>query len=256
MRHVYPAIFAVTVVFVAIQLSGSAFAQSGSVVVTDFVSSPNQKNSEQLPKGWALKVWQGRADVRLIQDGSEHAKVLRMRSDKASVSIYRKVKLDPRKFPVLSWKWKVTKLPDGADARYVESDDQAAGVYVVFPRFPSFFNSQFIGYVWETNVPEGTILRSRKNPMVHYIVIRSGMDNLNKWIIENRNIMDDYRRVFGSAAPRVGGIALMIDTDDTLSVAESFFANVVFKGDASRTSMAEEYNRFAKAADSTAWIYE
>ena len=240
MKYIRLPIIAVMATLMATQLLGSASAQKEKVVVTDFTLSPAQENSRQLPKGWALKVWHGKADVRLIWDQNRDGKVLRMRSEKASVSIHREVKLDLKKFPVLSWKWKVTKLPEGADARNVESDDQAAGVYVVFPRFPSLINSQLIGYVWETSAPEGTILRSRKNPMVHYIVIKSGIDNLGKWITEKRNVMDDYRRVFGSEAPKVGGIALMIDTDDTLSDAESYFAKVEFKGDALRVSATED----------------
>ena len=256
MKYIPAATFAVLATFVATNLPNPVFAQKERVVVSDFALNPAQKNSIQLPKGWALKVWHGRADIRLIQDENKHSGVLRLRSEKASVSIYREVKLDLEKFPVLSWKWKVTKLPEGADARKLDADDQAAGVYVVFPRFPSFINSQFIGYVWETSVPEGTILRSRKNPMVHYIVVRSGVDDLDKWITERRNVMEDYRRVFGTGAPKVGGIALMIDTDDTHSDAESYFANVEFKGQASRVSVAEQYDRFAKATDSTAWVYE
>ena len=256
MKYIHPAIFAVLAIFMAAQLPGSVYAQQKIIVVTDFALNPAQNNSDQLPKGWALKVWHGKADVRLIRDNNRHAKVLRMRSEKASVSIYREVKLDLKKFPVLSWKWKVTKLPKGADARNVESDDQAAGIYVVFPRFPSFLNSRLIGYVWDTSAPEGSILRSRRNPMVHYIVVRSGMDNLGRWITEKRNVMNDYFRVFGSEAPDVGGIALMIDTDDTLSDAESYFAKVEFKGDVSRVSSAEQYDRFAKVVGSTAWVYE
>ena len=166
------------------------------------------------------------------------------------------MKLDLNKFPVLSWKWKVTKLPAGADARNVESDDQAAGIYVVFPRFPSFINSQLIGYVWETSAPVGSILKSRKNPLVHYIVVRSGMDDLDKWITEKRNVMDDYRRVFGSEAPKVGGIALMIDTDDTLSDAESYFARVEFNGRPSKVSTDDGYDRLARVIDSTNRAYE
>ncbi len=54
------------------------------------------------------------------------------------------------------------------------------------PGSPSFFNSRLVGYVWETNAPVGTILRSRKNPMVHYIVVRSGVGNLDQWITEKR----------------------------------------------------------------------
>ena len=256
MKYIHPAICAALVIIAATQLPGPAYAQQKKMVVTDFALNSVEENSDQLPKGWALKVWHGKADIRLIRDENRHAKVLRMRSEKASVSIYREMKLDLKKFPVLSWKWKVTKLPAGADARNVESDDQAAGIYVVFPRFPSFLNSRLIGYVWDTSAPEGSILRSRRNPMVHYIVVRSGMDNLGRWITEKRNVMDDYFRVFGSEAPDVGGIALMIDTDDTLSDAESYFAKVEFKGDVSRVSAAEQYDRFAKVVGSTTWVYE
>ncbi len=238
MRQFQTAIFAVLVPFVAMQQPCPASAQKDKVVVTDFAESSGATDSKQIPKDWVLKVWSGTPDIKLIQDKNHDEKVLRMRSEKASVSIHREMKLDLKKFPVLSWKWKVTKLPDGADARSSESDDQAAGVYVVFPRFPSFINSQFIGYVWETNAPQGTILRSRKNPMVHYIVVRSGMDHLDKWITEKRNVMDDYRSVFGAEAPVVGGIALMIDTDDTLSDAESYIAQVEFEGDAAGVSVA------------------
>ena len=256
MRYTHTAGFAVLAIFLAAQLPTPALAQNENIVVTDFAVSPAQKDFKQLPKGWALKVWHGRADVRLIKDENRDVKVLRMRSEKASVSIYREVKLDLNKFPVLSWKWKVTKLPAGADARNVESDDQAAGIYVVFPRFPSFINSQLIGYVWETSAPVGSILKSRKNPMVHYIVVRSGMDDLDKWITEKRNVMDDYRRVFGSEAPKVGGIALMIDTDDTLSDAESYFARVEFNGRPSKVSTDDGYDRLARVIDSTNRAYE
>ena len=256
MRYTHTAGFAVLAIFLAAQLPTPALAQNENIVVTDFAVSPAQKDIKQLPKGWALKVWHGRADVRLIKDENRDVKVLRMRSEKASVSIYREVKLDLNKFPVLSWKWKVTKLPAGADARNVESDDQAAGIYVVFPRFPSFINSLLIGYVWETSAPVGSILKSRKNPMVHYIVVRSGMDDLDKWITEKRNVMDDYRRVFGSEAPKVGGIALMIDTDDTLSDAESYFARVEFNGRPSKVSTDDGYDRLARVIDSTNRAYE
>ena len=256
MKYIHGAIFAGLAIILAAPLPGPAWAQKEKVVVTDFALGPGQMNSKQFPKGWALKVWHGKADVRLIAGEDRYTKVLRMRSEKSSVSIYRELRLDPRKFPVLSWKWKVTKLPEGGNARNVGADDQAAGVYVVFPRFPRFINSQLIGYVWDTSVPAGTILRSRKNPMVHYIVVRSGVDKLDKWVAEKRNIMDDYKKVFGSAAPKIGGVALMIDTDDTLSDAESYFAKVEFEGDASRVSAAEDDNRFAKAAASIAWVYE
>jgi len=218
-------------------------AEEKKLVVSDFTNGHAKLGSNGIPKGWSLKVWQGRPDVKLV--GENGHKVLRLRSHKAAVSIYREVKFDLRNFPVLSWRWKVTKLPTNADARDNNRDDQAAGVYILFPRFPTFINSQLIGYVWETSVPEGTILQSKKNPMVHYIVVRSGVDELDKWITEKRNVMDDYRRVYGEAPPKVGGISIMIDADDTRSEAESYFARIEFNKHAS-ANLLPPPNRWAQ----------
>lgn len=242
--------------FASLPFSPPAFAQKKKVVMADFSARPDGKDSDKLPKGWMLTVWRGKPDFRLTRDEGSGATALRMRSDKASFSIHREVRLDLRKFPNLSWRWKVAKLPAGADARNGESDDQAAGVYVLFHKFPGFLNSRLIGYVWETSAPEGAILKSRKNSKVHYIVVRSGAGDLGRWITEKRNVLDDYRRVFGSEPPRVGGLALMIDTDDTLSSAESYFAKVEFKGRAAGAAAPRPYDRLAKAADIPARAYE
>ncbi len=217
-----------TLAFIFAGLAGAAVSRAGgkSRLVIDFASGEGV-GPKGAPRGWSLKVWRGMPDMRFV--GQRGEKALRMRSQKASVSIYRNLRVDPKIFPVLSWRWKVTKLPRGGDARDKRRDDQAAGVYVSFPRFPSFINSRLIGYVWETNAPVGTVLRSRKNPMVHYIVVRSGEKNLGRWITERRNVLEDYRRVFGEEPPSVNGISLMIDTDDTQSEAESYFARIEFK---------------------------
>lgn len=207
------------------------YGLGNSLLVSNFTRFSSENLNEPLPKEWAIKVWKGQSDVKLVQENEK--KVLRLRSQKSSISLYRKLKLNLKNFPILKWRWKVTKLPKNADARLPNRDDQAAGVYVVFPRFPSFINSRVIGYVWESSVPEGRILKSQKNPMVHYIVVRSGSKGLGKWLTEERNVMEDYWKVYGQEPPAVGGVFLMIDSDDTRSQAESYFARIEFKNHAS-----------------------
>jgi hypothetical protein len=48
---------------------------------------------------------------------------------------------------------------------------------------------------------------------------------------EKRNVLADYQQVFGDTPPAVGGVSLMIDSDDTNSQAESFFREVVFQSE-------------------------
>ena len=172
--------------------------------------------------------------MKLIKEKDEN--VYRLRSKASAISIYKEIKLDVEKNPILEWTWKTTKIPEKGSAKHYSRDDQAIGIYVVFPRFPSMLNSRLIAYIWDSNVPKEKILRSRKQLMVHYIVMRSGKKDLKKWITERRNVLEDYRKIFSSVPPKIGGISIMIDSDDTNSTAESFIKNITFKTLSSETS--------------------
>jgi hypothetical protein len=45
-------------------------------------------------------------------------------------------------------------------------------------------------------------------------------------VYEERNIYEDYKKAFGRKPGAVGAIALMTDTDNTLSVAEAFYKDI------------------------------
>ncbi|HBR17029.1 MAG TPA: hypothetical protein DD725_05385, partial [Deltaproteobacteria bacterium] len=105
-------------------------------------------------------------------------------------------------------------------------DDQAAQIYVVFPKFPSQINSRMLGYIWDSGAPIDSEVTSNKLSTIKYIVVKSGTNELGKWFSEKRNVYDDYKRLFGEEPPMVGSIALMIDSDDTKSSAESFFGDI------------------------------
>src|SRR2546430_17095804 len=87
----------------------------------------------------------------------------RLRSARGSVALHRDVIVDLREFPLLSWSWKVTRLPAAGDVRHAATDDQAAQGYLVFPRWPSpLTRSDGIGYVWGSHAPTGPHLQSPK----------------------------------------------------------------------------------------------
>ena len=203
-----------------------AQSAASSLVVSNYSKPLIVTQSNGLPKGWKLRIWAGEPDVKVIRENGKN--VLRLRSRVSSLSLYKDLTVNLKNYPHLKWRWKVTKLPKNADARVNNRDDQAAGVYVVFPRFPKMINTQLLAYIWETSAPVGSILRNKKNPALHYIVVRSGKGRLNEWITEERNVIEDYRQVFGEDPPMVGGVALLIDSDDTHSQAESYFAKIEF----------------------------
>jgi len=201
-------------------------AMDPNVRVSTFTGKFTNESSSGLPDDWSVRVWRGTPEIELVKE--HKGTVLKLRSHQSNVALYKEVDVDLTQHPRLSWEWKVTELPEHGDARHGERDDQAAGIYVVFPKFPAFLNSRIIGYVWESDVPQGTIVKSRNDSRIHYVVVRSGKQEAGEWVHEVRNVEQDYERIFGEQASMVGGVSLMIDSDHTHSSSESFFGDIYF----------------------------
>src|SRR3972149_10357751 len=105
MRVASSCLFRLLLSFLFFSCVGLGWA-SHRVVVADF-SRGMDKNGA--PSGWEVKEKAGKADFTVVQEKDVHA--LRLRSEGTSFSLQRPVDIDPRHFPLLSWKWKVTKLP-------------------------------------------------------------------------------------------------------------------------------------------------
>jgi hypothetical protein len=182
---------------------------------------------EGIPPGWTAKEFAGHASVELVRDDAHLA--LRLRSEQSSFALYRDVVVDLNAFPFLSWSWKIIRLPAEGDVRERTTDDQAAQVYVIFPRWPApLKNSDVIGYVWDSRAPVGTQITSTKAPNVKIIVVASGWSQVETWRTEERDVARDYAALFGRQAPRVGQVAVMIDTNDTLTTAEALIGDLIF----------------------------
>lgn len=197
------------------------------VVVKVADTVPPTLPSPDLPSGWTLKEFVGPARVEVVREDSSLA--FRLVSEGSSFALSRDVVLDVKLFPILRWRWKVVKLPTGGDARERARDDQAAQVYLVFPRWPSpRTNSDVIGYVWDTHAPPGAKLTSPQSANVKVVVLQSGGERMGQWVEEERNIYRDYVELFNREPPRVGKVALMVDSNDTQSQAEAFVEDLLF----------------------------
>lgn len=202
--------------------------QDGRIRIPIVDRVPTRFPAEGVPPGWELREFGGRAAVELVR--SEEGVAARLRSVHSSFALFRDVIADLGEYPILSWSWKVVKLPPAGDVRAAVTDDQAAQVYVIFPRWPApLVSSDVIGYVWDSRAPVGTQVTSAKAPNVRIIVVESGAARLDTWLRQARNVAQDYAVLFGRRPPRVGQVALMIDTDDTRGEAEAYFAGLAFE---------------------------
>jgi hypothetical protein len=177
---------------------------------------------------WQEKIFRGRVLYSIKVDKSDT--YLRAYSENSASGIFYEIKFDPKEFPMISWNWKVLKFParpgvseiEDSKDQWVEQDDYAARLYVIFPRL-SFNLTKCLEYVWDKDMPVGTIITSPYSDNIKLIVAESGRKNIDKWVYEERNVYEDYKKAFGSEPGRVGAIAIMTDTDNTQSTAEAHY---------------------------------
>jgi hypothetical protein len=201
-------------------------AGDGEVLVEDWSAHP--LGARGIPGGWSGQDW-GRPAYDFIMAAASRTKVLHLKSTGDSSTISKAVKVDLRRTPVLEWRWKVLVLSAGADARKKETDDQAVQLYVVWERLPRVLNSRIIGYIWDSSAPAGSIIPSQKSDVVTYIVVRSGVAGLGKWLTETRNVWEDYRLIYGEDPDNVDAVSIAIDSDDTRSSAEAYVGAIRFR---------------------------
>ncbi|MEK6657438.1 MAG: DUF3047 domain-containing protein [Nitrospirota bacterium] len=221
----------------------SVSSPSYAAITADFT----QEKNSNIPKGWELKEWKGKGEI--IIENEDGFSFIHLKSSKNSFALHKELNFNIKEYPVITWRWKVSSLPEGADVRDSKTDDQAAQIYVVFPKFPAMINSRLIGYIWETSAPAGSVITSKKNSNTKYIVIQSGKERLGEWLEEKRNVYADYKMLFNEEPPLIGKVSVMIDTDNTKSSAESFFSAIRFEKEP--VMFAEAPKPIEKGADAS-----
>jgi hypothetical protein len=203
-------------------------AWAADFVVEDWKQHP--VGTKGLPPGWEKQQW-GSPKYDFVIAEQDGRRVLHMKSKNEGSTIAKDVKgkVNLKDTPILEWSWKAVTLPQGGDSCKKAVDDQAAQVFVVWPRFPEAVRSQIIGYVWDATAPVGTTCKSEKTGTVTYMVLRSGTADLNKWVTERRNVRDDFKKIYGSDPDNPGAVSVAIDSNDTQSTAESFVGAITFR---------------------------
>ena len=161
-------------------------------------------------------------EFTLVED--EGRTVLRARAAASTSGLARELSLDPRAYPVLSWRWKVINLIAKSDLATKAGDDFPARLYVTFDG-----NSRALCYVWDSRLPVGTIAPNAYSSRVQMVVADSGPELLGRWVSRERNLVEDFRRAFAMEPPFISSIIVSVDTDNTGETAESYFGDVAFR---------------------------
>lgn len=222
-------------------------AQSQTIIeVGKFSAAPVE---DTLPPDWkplTFKKIERHTIYKLVKEND--VVVIKALAEASASGLTREIKINSKEYPIVQWRWRVNNILKKGDVHKKEGDDYPARIYITFEYDPSklgFFEKakyeavkllygQYppqgaINYIWESKAPLGTIVPNPYTDRVKMIVVESGESKLHQWVIEERNIYEDYKKAFGEEPPMISGIAIMTDTDNTGEIATTYYGDILFK---------------------------
>lgn len=220
-------------------------AQTGAVVEAAKFSRATVGQS--VPEGWRPLIFKKvlvQTKYEIVIDGD--VTVVKACSEGSASGLTKEVKIDPREYPIVRWRWKVENVLKNSDVNRREGDDYPARLYITFEYDPdkvglskklkykagrAIFGDipiAALNYIWETNTPVGTIVENAFTNFAQMIVVESGPQKVGTWIDEERNLYEDYKKAFGEEPPMINGVAIMSDTDNTKERAVAYYGDITF----------------------------
>ena len=222
-------------------------AQSESIIEAGRFSAAEP--GALLPAGWkplTFKNIKRHTIYSLVKD--EDTVVVKAVAEASASGLIREIKIDPKEYPVVRWRWKVSNILKKGNVFRKDGDDYPARLYVTFAydltklsfserlkfkavrllygKYPPL---AAILYIWESHAPVGTMVPNPYSDRVMMFVVESGADKLNQWVSEEHNVLEDYKRAFGEEPPMISGVSIMTDMDNTGESATAYYGDIVFK---------------------------
>jgi hypothetical protein len=180
------------------------------VVLEDFERSP----VGSLPVGWG---WKDKDDdshkpYRVRQaDGNKYLKAT---DEGESVILGREIKWNLDEYPIISFRVRVNEIPPGADERYDDRVDSAAGIYFTLDKTVFGLIPKSVKYVWSSTLPVGSATIRDGIGRPWQVVFGSGRDGLGEWHTYYFDLEQAYRDTFGGDPPsKPLGIGILSDAN-------------------------------------------
>jgi len=222
-------------------ISGSAQAQAGPDIPRFSAAK-----GDGPPAGWEhVPLASYKAVTEYSTTAADGQTVLRAVAHSSASLLATRVDFDPNRYPILSWRWKIARNVAGADSHERKREDAPARVMVSFTgdsrklslkeRATASAAEAISGqalpyaelmYIWGNKVAVDSVTPSLLTTRIRMIAVGSDEAGVGEWQSYTRNLVDDYKRVFGEDPGNVVAIKVMTDTDNTGGEAEALYGDI------------------------------
>lgn len=185
---------------------------------------------------WEHEVLSGKTVYDLVEYDGRAA--LRAISDNSASGLVLKQKIDLSITPYLNWSWLAARKLPLLDEQSKSGDDYVARVYVVMDGGLFVWRTKSLSYVWSSNQPQEQVWDNAfAGSNVKMISVRGKDARIGYWYSEKRNVYQDLIKFFGDKGSEKANlkayryidiVAIMTDTDNSESHAESYYGDILF----------------------------
>lgn len=173
---------------------------------------------------------------------------LAARAEEGGSGLYRKIRIDLRRHPVIEFRWRVVReagetplqaaarasplmrisLAFHGDVAKLDFEDRAKLRLAKMLTVNGLPYASLL-YVWKLGERLDTVLHSPHTDRVRSIVAENSAKRTGEWVVVRRNVLDDYRRAFGEEPGDVLAVGLMTDAGDDGSRRRGYYGDITFR---------------------------
>jgi hypothetical protein len=195
------------------------------------ISGLTAVENSKLPEHWQPLIFPSIAaatSYEIVED-PVYGPVIFAESSSGAGGIARSISVDPEKYQVLNWSWKIETTLPGSSLVSKNGDDFPVRVMISFATNDAVLKGSrdnILCYVWASEESIDSIAVNPIHKHIMTVVAASGDTHSGTWLELSRNIVDDYRQAFSAKPGRITGVALMTDSDNTRSEARAWYGPV------------------------------
>lgn len=198
--------------------------------------------------GWEpFSIVRGNTPTRYAAVEDDGVVVIQADSAAGGSGLSRNLQIDPRRHPILEFRWRVPadsgrggedgpsrdspplrlSLAFHGDASKLDFDDRTK-LRMARVLTANGLPYASLLYVWLNRLPAESAYSSPHTERVRHIVVESGEKRLGQWITVRRNVLEDYRRVFGEEPGPIVALGIMTDYGDNGAARRAYYGDITF----------------------------
>jgi hypothetical protein len=174
--------------------------------------------------------------------------VLHAKAEAASSGLRCDVNVNPLATPWFRWTWRVDAVHLKATVSDDDAEDTPVRIILAFegdiqtlPLRDRLFFEQVelftgnrlpyatLAYAWDGQVPVGQTVPYVRSKRLQNHVVESGNARVGQWLAYERNVVEDFKQIFGAVPPgRISSVGVLTDTDDLKNTVEGWYGDMAF----------------------------